>query len=174
MKKIVIYKSKTGFTKRYAEWIAEEIGCSCVSVKEITANSLESYQTVIYGGGITAGSIGGLKKIKTMMAGFPDKKFIVFATGATPVEVYKDKDQIRDANFTEEEKQRIPYFYFVSGINYDNMKLGGKLLMKLFRSMLSKKKDMTPEEQGMADTIKHSVDHTDKKYITPLIQCVKS
>ena len=30
MKIIVIYKSKTGFTKRYAEWIAEELKCDIV------------------------------------------------------------------------------------------------------------------------------------------------
>lgn len=174
MKAIVIYKSKTGFTKRYAEWIAEEIGCSAVSEKEITAKSLEPYQTVIYGGGIMAGQIGGLKKFKSVMAGYPEKKLIVFATGATPAEVFKEKDQIREANFTEEEKKKIPYYYFVGGINYENMKLGGKMLMKMFASMLSKKKDLTPEEKGMADSIKQSHDYSDKKFIAPLVQSVRT
>ena len=27
MKKIVVYKTSTGFTKRYAEWIAQALGC---------------------------------------------------------------------------------------------------------------------------------------------------
>ena len=29
MKTIVIYNSQTGFTKRYAEWIAEAAGADC-------------------------------------------------------------------------------------------------------------------------------------------------
>ena len=29
MKTIVIYNSQTGFTKRYAEWIAQESGADC-------------------------------------------------------------------------------------------------------------------------------------------------
>ena len=29
MKTIVIYTSQTGFTKRYAEWIAEAMGADC-------------------------------------------------------------------------------------------------------------------------------------------------
>ena len=34
MKTIVIYNSKTGFTKRYAEWISEALSCECVELKE--------------------------------------------------------------------------------------------------------------------------------------------
>lgn len=34
MKSIVIYNSQTGFTKQYAEWISQEAGCECVSLKK--------------------------------------------------------------------------------------------------------------------------------------------
>ena len=27
MKTVVVYRSKTGYTRKYAEWIAEELGC---------------------------------------------------------------------------------------------------------------------------------------------------
>ncbi len=36
MKTIVVYKSKYGYTKRYAEWIAEELSCD---IKENAAFS---------------------------------------------------------------------------------------------------------------------------------------
>ena len=32
MKTIVIYQSQTGFTKRYAEWIAEAVGADCIAL----------------------------------------------------------------------------------------------------------------------------------------------
>ncbi len=32
MKTIVIYNSQTGFTKRYAEWIAEAAGADCLEL----------------------------------------------------------------------------------------------------------------------------------------------
>lgn len=32
MKTIVIYHSQTGFTKRYAEWIAQEAGADCLEL----------------------------------------------------------------------------------------------------------------------------------------------
>ncbi|MDE5939773.1 MAG: flavodoxin [Lachnospiraceae bacterium] len=34
MKTIVIYNSQTGFTKRYAKWIAEAAGADCVALPE--------------------------------------------------------------------------------------------------------------------------------------------
>lgn len=38
MKKIVIYTSQTGFTKRYAEWISEASGAECVEFKQAKKN----------------------------------------------------------------------------------------------------------------------------------------
>lgn len=173
MNTVVVYKSKTGFTKRYAEWIAKDLGCEAFSENKVSAKSLEPYQTIIYGGGIMAGQISGLKKIKSIMTSLPNKKLIVFATGAASYEAYIEKDEIKDANFTQEEKKKIPYFYLWGGINYENMGFFSKRLMKMFASMLGKKKDQTPEEQRMAATIKSSCDFSDPKYIAPLVQCVR-
>ena len=33
---LVVYKSVTGFTKQYAEWIAEKLNCSAVELKNTT------------------------------------------------------------------------------------------------------------------------------------------
>jgi len=63
-KTAVIYKSKYGSTKEYANWIAEELGGKLFDVSEITAQKLEDYNTVIFGGRIHAGSIQGLSGIK--------------------------------------------------------------------------------------------------------------
>ena len=35
MNRIVVYTSKTGFTEKYAKWIAEELQCEAVSLKKL-------------------------------------------------------------------------------------------------------------------------------------------
>ena len=40
MKTIVIYKTKYGSTRTYAEWIAEELGCDAVDAKSVKASDL--------------------------------------------------------------------------------------------------------------------------------------
>ena len=64
MKILVAYKSKTAFTKRYAEMIAEEMQCSIMALKEVTAEVLSEYDVFVYGGGLYAGMINGLKQAK--------------------------------------------------------------------------------------------------------------
>ena len=39
MKTVVIYNSQTGFTKRYAEWIAEATGADCFALAEAKKKS---------------------------------------------------------------------------------------------------------------------------------------
>ena len=64
MKILLIYKSKTGFTKKYAKWINEEIACDIVNIFNIQHVNFKNYDVVIYGSRIHAGRIDGLKKIK--------------------------------------------------------------------------------------------------------------
>ena len=42
MKTIVIYTSQTGFTKRYAEWIAEATGADCFELSAAKKKDLAS------------------------------------------------------------------------------------------------------------------------------------
>ena len=50
---IVLYKSEYGFTKQYAQWIAEELKCDCL---EISAFNFDTdFKTIIFGGGLYAG-----------------------------------------------------------------------------------------------------------------------
>ncbi|HEX3077150.1 MAG TPA: flavodoxin domain-containing protein [Lachnospiraceae bacterium] len=170
MKIVVVYKSKTGFTKRYAQWIAEELGCGIVEEKKASAGVIKDYSLVIYGGGIIAGQISGLKKFK-LVASKENKKLIVFATGATSMDAKQEIDNVRNRNLPE--GNEIPFFYFQSGINYNEMGFGGKMMMKMFTSMLEKKSSKTPEEQGQLDVLKNSSDFTKREDIEPLIKYVK-
>ena len=166
--KVVVYTSETGFSKKYAGWIAEALKCEAVDIKEWKSRKPENYQTVIYGGGFYAGKIKGLKKIKEQMKNYPDLRLIVFGTGATPMEAEEIIKGAMDANFTAEEKKKIRTFYFQSGLNYEKMSLKYKIMMKMFTGMMNKKADKTEDEQMMAEMLAHSYDFSKKEYINKL------
>ena len=42
MKTVVIYNSQTGFTKRYAQWIAEAAGADCLELSAAKRTNLGS------------------------------------------------------------------------------------------------------------------------------------
>lgn len=58
---VIVYKSETGFTKQYAQLLAQETGMQAYTVKE-AAQKLEKGCEIIYMGWLMAGHISGLDK----------------------------------------------------------------------------------------------------------------
>ena len=52
MNGIVLYQSKYGATKKYADWISEETGFSRVETKKAVIDDIVKYDTIILSGGI--------------------------------------------------------------------------------------------------------------------------
>lgn len=173
MNKIVVYKSKSGFTKMYGQLIAEELMCNAISIKDANIKKLKEYDTIIFGGGIHAGTINGLNSIKRMVNKLDNKKLVVFCTGATPAEETQNIEEIKNKNFSKAELIDIPFFYLQSGLNYSKMNIPGKIVMKMLCKMLERKEDKTEKDIAMANMIKESYDISDKKYINPLVHYLK-
>ena len=70
MKRIVVYKSSTGFTAKYANWIAEELGCEAIELNKIKKCDLVKYDEIIYGGWLMANMVCGYNKINEMKFAF--------------------------------------------------------------------------------------------------------
>lgn len=170
MKSILIYKSKTGFTEKYANWISEEINCKVVNISAIQKVDFNQYDLIIFGSRIHAGRIDGLDKIKKLNLG---NKLIIFATGATPKETNSIQEVWKN-NLSKEELQVIKHFYIPAGLNYEKMGFLDKVMMKMASIMLAKKKDKNTEDIGMQNSIKKSYDISNKSKIKPLVDYIKS
>lgn len=174
MKAIVIYKSKTGFTRKYAEWIAEELSSDIFDVAKVNSNMLTKYDTVIYGGSLHAVGIIGVNLITKNINKYKDKKVVVFATGASPP---RDEviSEVRDKNFTAEQQKYIKFFYLRGGFNYSKLNLFDKFLMTLLKWKIKNKKheELSSDEIGMLAIYDKPVDFTEKKNIDRIITYVK-
>ena len=120
MKALIIYKSKTGFTKWYAEFIAKEVDGNLMDFKEVTAEIMSGYDVVVYGGGLYAGMINGYKKAKEMFEKSSANRFILFATGGTPNESTKEIEEVWKNNLSAEEgfAQAIKSSYDIKAKEY--------------------------------------------------------
>lgn len=169
MKILVIYKSKTEFTKRYAEIIAKEVDGYLLDFKEVTVEKMSEFDVVVYGGGLYAGMVNGLKKAKEMFEKSSAQKIVVFATGGTPNKVTEKIDEVWKNNLSAEELESIPHFYMQSGICYEKMSFPDRTLMKMMSNFLSKKQKKDSSEEGFEQAIKYSYDISSKKYAEALI-----
>ncbi len=170
MKILITYKSKTDFTKRYAEILAVAVDGYLMDFKEVTVEKMSEFDVIVYGGGLYAGMVNGLKKAKEMFEKSSADRFIVFATGGTPNEATKEIETVWENNLTVEESESIPHFYMQSGICYEKMSFANKTILKMMSNVLSKKKNKDSVEEGFAQAISSSYDISSPQYAEPLIK----
>ncbi|MDF2537526.1 MAG: flavodoxin [Herbinix sp.] len=168
----VVYRSKTGFTKNYANWLAEEFKCDLLEGEKVKASDLAKYQTIIYGGGMYAIGINGIKLITKNYRILKDKKLIVFSVGATPVR-NATTEEIRKANIPAVMLDKIHFFYLRGGFDYSRLSPFHKFLMTLMKIKLKRMKNPDADAKGMLASYTHPLDFTNKKYIAPIVKCVK-
>lgn len=166
MKKAVVYKSKYGATRQYAEWIAKELNCPVFEQSKITPEELKSCEVVVYGGGLYAGMINGIKWAKK----YDNKKLIIFAVGLTTPET------INLETLSKPLPLHAKLFYFRGKQDSGELSLPHKLGMKILKSMLSKKspEKLSAEEKGILEALNGDADFIDKSAIQPLIEYVRS
>lgn len=167
---IVIYNSQTGFTKRYAEWIAEETEADCLALSAAKKKDLTAYEAIIFGSWACAGGISKINWFKSNIDKWADKKLVAFCVGGSPIDNPAIETSLKQ-NFNEQKK--VKAFYCPGGFNYEKMSAPSKLMMKMFIKTLKAKKDKTEEEQIMIKMISSSYDISNKKYIEPILQYLK-
>lgn len=172
MKTIVIYNSQTGFTKRYAQWIAEAAGADCFELSAAKKKDLTAYKAIIFGSWACAGSMSKISWFKGNIDKWADKKLIAFCVGAGPIENPEIETALKQI-FNESEQKKVNIFYCPGGFNYEKMSAPSRLMMKLFIKTLRAKKDKTEEEQAMIKMISQSYDISDRKYIEPILNCLE-
>ncbi len=172
MKTIVIYNSQTGFTKQYAQWIAETTGADCLELSVAKKKNLAAYETIIFGDWACAGNIRKLSWFKNKINEWKNKKLIVFCVGANPIDSPEIEPFLKQ-NFTKSEFEKVKVFYCPGGLDYEKMSVSSKFMMKMFVKILKAKKDKTKEELEMIHMISTSYDISDKKYIEPILKCLE-
>lgn len=175
---VVIYTSKYGSTKQYAQWIAEELSADLFERDKVNLSKLKGYNTIIYGGGLYAGSIKGIKLIVKNFELIKNKNIIVFTCGlADPTA----KENLRAFNnsiekiFTKDMIEKIKFFHFRGNVNYKKLTPIHKIMMAVLKSSLKKKdpKTLTDENKEFLETYGKVVSFTNKSSIIPLTELVK-
>ena len=166
MKILIIYTSQTGFTKKYAEWIAQRLHADVITSDEFkkrTDESLSEYDTIIYGGWASMGKIVKADLFYTRARSWKNKRLAVYCVGAADVNEPNMIESMKKV-VPEDLRDTIVSFYCPGGLNYEKMNLYSKMMMKTFATML--KKDESKKEQ--AELYSHSFDISDEKYIEPI------
>ena len=173
MKGIILYTSKYGATKRYADWLAAESGFDCIETKNAKIEYVMQYDVIILGGGIYASGISGLSFLKKNIEKLQGKKIIIFCDGASPFDE-KAFQQIIDYNL-KGPLSGLPCFYCRGAWDMDRMNFADRNLCRLLQKVVAKKKTGDHEvwEKALIEAGIKKCDWTDKAYIQPILDALR-
>ena len=176
MKTLIIYTSQTGFTKKYAEWLAEKTSGDLLELKDAQkkdAAFFNEYQAIVYGGWAMAGKVVKINWFLDKASSWKNKRLAVFCVGGSPND-NPDTETFLKNMLTDEQKNYIRAFYCQGGFNYEKMNTASRIAIKMFVSALKKKKDQTDDEKTMIRMISDSYDISDIRFTEPIVRYIES
>jgi menaquinone-dependent protoporphyrinogen IX oxidase len=175
---LVLYDSKYGSTKKYAEWICQDLGCDIFEVKKFDNKLLKNYETVVFGCGLYAGKIAVKNAIIKNFALLKDKKTVLFTVGLADVSNEKNVQAIKERiskEIGEKIYNEIAIFHFRGAINYGELSFIHKQMMNMLHAVVKKKAgEFDAQEKEFMETFGKTVDFTDKNSISPLVNFCKT
>lgn len=158
MIKAIVYQSKTGHTKEYAESLSKELRTPCYSVGD-AKEKVNKKDEIIYLSWIRATTIVGYKKI--------NKKYKVAATGA--VGAYPKSNeytkQLKEYNHMTQE-----LFYLRGGINYEKLNKFYQKILKLVGKAIALE---NPRDKEMSRLFEKGGNFVNPKQLKPMIEYIK-
>lgn len=171
-KGIILYQSKYGATKKYAQWLQAETGYDCIETKHASIKLLQEYDTIILGGGVYASGVAGLSFLKKNIGDLHDKRIAVFCVGASP---YDENaiDQIWKLHF-KDRLSHVPLYYCRGAWNEEVMSFKDRTLCKMLQKAVAKQDANTyePWQRALMCAVGQKCDWTDKKYLEPVLEFI--
>lgn len=170
---IILYQSKYGATRKYAEWLQEATQYECIETKKADIKKVKEYDIIILGGGVYASGIAGLSFLKKNIKYLKDKQIVVFCVGASP---YDEKafDEAKKHNF-KNELEYVSCFYCRGKWDEDAMSFADRTLCRMLQKAVEKQDPAAyePWQKALMCAVGQKCDWTDKKYIDPILEYVK-
>jgi len=175
----VVFQSKYGSTRKYAQWIAEALSCDLLERKSVKVDDLKVYDTIVYGGGLYAGGVSGFELITKNDEKLADKNLILFTCGLADVSQACNTDSIKESlkkAMSVLLQERVKVFHLRGGMDYSKLSIPHKAMMGMVRKATLKKDPdkRTQEDQELLETYGQTVDFTDQATIEPLVVYVRS
>ena len=140
MKGIILYMSKYGSTKQYAEWIAEEAGFTVIDLNRNGKPDVDNKDVVVIGTWILASSMKTRSWIVKNWSTLKERRVILFSTsGSRPTEELKKT--YLEGSLPEEIRKGVVYFPLWGRFYTDKLNFVDRNMIK-FASRMFKNDDL--------------------------------
>ncbi|MHC1696002.1 MAG: flavodoxin domain-containing protein [Eubacteriales bacterium] len=159
---VIVYESKTGFTKKYADMLSEKIGLKAFRLKDFVRKNLD--EEVIFLGWMKVGKIQGLDKLQK----YKLKAVCGSGTGRT---AEPDTGTVIARNKIE----GIPFFYLRGGcLPLKEIRGMDKIMLSFFVKMLKNSKDKDEKQEEAISIIENGFNGVKEENLQPVLKFLNS
>lgn len=171
MKQIILYGSRYGTARQYAEALSRQCGIPCISWQ--AAAGLAQYDTIVYIGALYAGGVLGLSKtFRTLRE--PGRRRILIAT----VGLADPADPENTAHIRESLRRQVSgavydaarLYHLRGGIDYAGLSLQHRMMMAMLCQKIRRmpQESLRAEDCALLETYNQKVDFVDFMSLAPL------
>ncbi|MCL2374159.1 MAG: flavodoxin domain-containing protein [Treponema sp.] len=176
---LVIYKSKYGSTKQYAEWIAADLNADVYDPSRFSPRDLDRYATVIYCGGLYANSIRGVRFIARNKNRLRGKKIVIVACGLSYPHFEESVARVQrglESRLPQALHENSRLFMVRGSITYSRLKFFERFILRMLETALRKKNPerLTLEEQEMLGVLGSDFSFVDRASVQPIVEYCKA
>jgi len=175
---LILYHSRYGTTKRYAEWIADELNGDICPASDFGQSMLDGYDTIIIGRALFPGKIKGRNAFAENREALKGRKVVLFSCGIADCAKGETRNSISDRlqkEFPEEIVGAAKVFFLRGGMDYARLTPAHRLMMWMMKKMIAKKGvgERSEEDREFLATYGQRVDFSDRKSIVELVEWCK-
>ena len=164
MKSIIIYGSRYGSARRYAQELSKQTGIPAVGYQETPL--LSEPETVVYIGALYAGGVLGLTKTLRRQSFGEHQRLVIVTVGLADPDILQNRENIRNALQKQIPAQlygRAAVFHLRGAIDYQALSLGHRTMMALLHRSLQKKpaEEWSEEDRALMETYGKQADFVD-------------
>ncbi|MUN54736.1 flavodoxin [Kocuria koreensis] len=173
---LVIYGSNYGYTRTYAEWIAEDTHGRAVAADQVGAAEVDAADVVVIGASDYAGKLTAADRIRDLAANLREKKVAYFTVSFSgDVSQPSEKlDGVLAKNLGEAYHDGAPTGHFRGGMDYSQLSRAHKTAMMGVRTFLKSKPNKSETDLQMIECYGGSADYRDRASIAPLVSAIKA
>ena len=172
MKSVILYGSRYGSARRYAQELSKQTDIPAVSYQE--APPLSKLETIVYIGALYAGGVLGLTKTLRRQSFGEHQRLVIVTVGLADPDILQNRENIRNALQKQIPAQlygRAAVFHLRGAIDYQALSLGHRTMMALLHRSLQKKpaEEWSEEDKAVMETYGKQADFVDFASLRPII-----
>ena len=170
--RIIVYGSRYGTTKKYAEELSRVTGVPALSYEKV--KDINVYEEIYYFGALYAGGVMGMKKTFLRLLDADSKKIIITTVGLADPQDEENVCAIErsmEKQLTPEIYQKAKIFHLRGGIDYERLGVVHMTMMAMLYEKAKKlpEKKMTADAKALVETYKKQVNFVDFRGLWPII-----